>query len=401
METIDLAGARRLALARAGLLPRAWSGLPDAARGAGPTARAAAHEVIGRFGYLQVDSVSVAGARSHALVLLARLRGMDAALGESLLVPGAPLVEYVGHEACWMPLALWPLFGFRRAGFHDSPRWRKFLRTHRKTADGILRRARDDGPFRASDLEGKRGPGGWWDWKDSKLVADGLWRQGRLAVRERRGFQKVYDLPERVLPAELRDAAVPEHDAIRALLLLALDGHGWADASTLAATWRLRRTRPAFRDALRSLADEGAAVPCALALPGGARRPGWIRPRDLEQAERLRRVRPRQDEGVLLSPFDPILWDRGRVRTLFGFEQVLEIYIPPPKRVYGYFCLPVLAGERLVARVDLKAEREAGALRLRALHFERVGPPAADRAAVVSAVERLAGALGLTPPSIG
>jgi uncharacterized protein YcaQ len=402
MESLPVRAVRRLALARAGLAPRAWSGLPDRARGSGPTARAAAHEVIGRFGYLQVDSVCVAGARSHALVLLSRLRGMDAALGESLLVPGAPLVEYVGHEACWMPLSLWPAFAFRREAFRRSPRWSRFLRAHRRTADGILRRARDDGAFRASDLEGRRGPGGWWDWKESKLVADGLWRIGLLAVRERRGFQKVYDLAERALPAEVREAEVPAHDAIRALILLALDGHGWADASTVAATWRLRRTRPEFRDALRSLADEGAVVACALEGPDGERRPGWIRPRDLEHASALRRWRPREDEGVLLSPFDPLMWDRGRVRTLFGFRQVLEIYVPPPKRRFGYFCLPVLAGERIVARVDLKAERDAGRVRLRALHYEGDGRgSAADRAAVASAVARFADSLGLAAPRVG
>src|SRR5262245_50395177 len=108
MEVLDVVIVRRLAVARAGLAPTPWSGLPTTARGAGRTARAAAHEVIGRFGYLQLDTISVAGARSHALVLLARLRGMDPALGERLLVPGAPLFEYWGHEASWMPVAMWP-----------------------------------------------------------------------------------------------------------------------------------------------------------------------------------------------------------------------------------------------------------------------------------------------------
>ncbi len=132
--------------------------------------------------------------------------------------------------------------------------------------------------------------------------------------------------------------------------------------------------------------------------PGGAPLRGWIRPRDLELAGRLGRLRPREDLGVLLTPFDPLLWDRRRVRLLFGFEQVLEIYVPAPRRRFGYFCLPVLAGERLVARVDLKADRDRGRLRVLSCRYERAGrrglPPSCDRAAVQSALLRHASSLG-------
>jgi uncharacterized protein YcaQ len=388
---------RRLALARGGLLPSAWSGLPSKARGAGATARSAAHDVINRFGYLQLDTISVAGARSHALVLLSRLDGMDAALGEQLLVPGAPLFEYWGHAACWMPLALYPAFAFRRDRLKRHPWWGDLLASRRADANALVRRTREEGPFRSTDLEGQSGSG-WWRVKDSKRLAEALWSSGELAIRERRGFQRVYDLPERVIPAEIRGQSLTIHEAFRALILLALDGHGWAGSSTIASTWNLKQTDPVFVEALRSLVEEGAIVTCAV-RNGNAATPGWIRPRDLELAARLRRIRPRVDRGVLLTSFDPLLWDRARVRRLFGFDLLLEIYVPAHKRKYGYFCMPVLAGERLVARVDVKADRGVGRLRAVSCHFEnppgggRV--PASDKEAVRTALDRHAAAIGL------
>ncbi len=385
---LDVAAARRLALVRAGLLAA-----PKAAR----AHRDAAHAVIDRFGYLQLDTVSVAGARSHALVLMSRIERMDPALGEDLLVPGAPLFEYWGHEASWMPMEAWPLFEFRREAWRAHMAKADVPQSRRDAATALLRRARDDGPFRSSDLEGERGVG-WWNWKESKHVAELLWRTGDLAIRERRGFQRSYDLTERVIPDDVRARRVSHHDAHRALILRALAGHGWAETRTIADTWRLRKTRPAFKAAFDSLVDDGSVVACDLRNDDAAIA-GWIRPEDLDLAAELKRLRPRADRGVLLTPFDPLLWDRKRVRLLFGFEQVLEIYKPAAIRRYGYFCLPVLAGERLVARVDVKAHRKDGVLRVVACHFETTGPrgrvPAADREAARSAIARHAAALGL------
>ncbi len=395
-ERIDVLGARRLALARAGLLPRRWTGLAATARGATPSARRAAHDVIDRFGYLQLDTISVAGARSHALILLSRLDGMDAALGETLLRPGAPLFEYWGHEACWMPCELYPHFEFRRRAYRERHGWGEVLAERPRDAAALLRRAREDGPFRSVDLEG-RGEGGWWRVKDAKRVAEALWRSGDLAIRERRGFQRVYDLAERVIPDALRTARVSTDDAFRALLLRALDGHGWAEFRTLAATWRISTRNTAFRAALDTLVAAGDVVACDL-VDGRDVLAGFARPRDLELAARLRRIRPPRDVGVLLTPFDPLLWDRERVRRLFGVDVVLEIYVPAAKRRYGYFCMPVLAGERLVARVDVKADRAAGVVRTPSLHFEDDGarsPDSADRAAVQTALARHARAVGL------
>lgn len=397
-EPIGRAAARRLAVARAGLLAQKETGAPVSARGGGASARAAAHRVIDRFGYLQLDTISVAGARSHTLVLLSRLDGMDPALGESLLVPGAPLFEYWGHEASWLPIDLYPLFAWRRERFRRHPWWGDVIGPRRAQADELLRRARDDGGFRSTDLEGKR-TASWWGGKDSKRLAEALWSAGELAIRERRGFQRIYDLPERVIPDEHRARRVSVADSYRALILRALDGHGWAETRTIAATWRFRTTNPDFRAAMASLAEDGSIVPCDLICDGSAAdaapRPGWIRPADLDLSARLARLRPRDDRGVLLSPFDPLLWDRARLLRLFGFDLKIEIYAPAPKRRFGYYSMPVLAGDRLVGRVDVKADRPAGVLRTPSRHFESRRPSAADRAAMTSAIARHAAALGL------
>jgi hypothetical protein len=390
--SIDARRARRLSLAKAGLLRSDASTLPRRASGSGRRARQAALEVIDRFGYLQLDTVSVAGARSHALVLLSRLEGMDPALGESLLQPGEPLFEYWGHEASWLPIELYPVFAFRRLAFRRHPWWGDLISEHRRTATEILERIRSEGPLRSVDLEGKGGAG-WWNLKLTKRLANALWSSGELAIRERRSFQRSYDLPERVIPAHLLGREVPRADAFEALLLRALEGFGWATTSTLAQTWRLRNARAEIDGALRRLVERGAIVPCKLVSAARAV-VGWIQPTDLELAERLAATRPRRDRGVLLSPFDPLLWDRDRVRLLFGFDHICEIFVPGPKRRWGYFCLPVLAGDRLVARADLKAHRRAGRIELLSLHAED-GIDAAGKAAIESALERHAAALDL------
>jgi len=400
METLSQTQARRLALARAGLLKPEWTGLPRRAAGVSQRARRAAQRIIRRFGYLQLDTVAVAGARSHAIVLLSRLEGFDPELAEALLQPGEPLFEYWGHEASWLPIDLYPVLAFRRREFQTHPWWGDLIGAHPDLAAGLLQRIRDEGPLRSLDMEG-RGSRGWWDLKRVKRMATALWSSGALAIRERSRFQRVYDLTERVIPARWLTNDTPREDALEILLLRALKGHGWAAAGTLAQTWRFRNAREDLRAALERLAEAGSVVACNLVEDDGRCRPGWIRPTDLALVDRLSRVRPRKDRGVLLSPFDPLLWDRPRVKQLFGFDQVLEIFKPAGQRIYGYYCLPVLAGEHLVARIDLKADRRRGTLDALAIRFEaenaRRQAPACDREAVRTALVRYAGALGLKP----
>jgi len=340
----------------------------------------------------------VAGARSHTIVLLSRLEGLDARVGEELLRPGAPIFEYWGHEASWIPLSLYPAFEFRRREFRSHPWWGDLVREHPKVARDLRRRIRDEGPLRSADMEGEGRTGkGWWDLGVMKRVASSLWSSGELAIRERRNFQRTYDLAERVIPEELRRRPLPKAEGLERLLLAALEGHGWATTGTLASTWRLRNRKADLAAALRRLQEKGQIQACALEGGDGARTMGWIRPADRELAARLERARPRRDTGVLLSPFDPVLWDRARVARLFGFDALLEIFKPAPQRVYGYYCLPVLAGEKLVARVDLKADRKNGRLRVLSTHYEQADRATAqrDRAATAAALARYADALSL------
>ena len=410
MTTAELSvpAARRLALCRAGLLKPEWTGLTKRApRSGASSGRDAAIDVVRRFGYLQLDTVSVAGARSQGIVLLSRLAGLAPRTAEELLRPGIPLFEYWGHEASYIPLDLYPVLEFRRRELRD----RYFGQSdggqqYAQVAASLRQRLREEGPLRSLDMEGPGGRG-WWDFKIAKRVANALWSSGELAIRERRNFQRVYDLVERVIPASFRERHIATEEAFETLLLKALDGHGWATTKTLAHTWRLPARDARLLAAIERLHESGRVVRCRLvpqsaraaaAAARSSRLVGWIRPEDLELAERLGRARPRPDAGVLLSPFDPVLWDRQRVALLFGFDQVLEIFKPAEQRRYGYYCLPVLAGERLVARVDLKAEHAVGRLRVLSCHNEPTDGAsalAAQREAIDSALRRFSSALDL------
>jgi len=396
METIDLRAARRLALSRSGLLKPEWTGMPSRASGHGKRARAAAHRIIQRFGYLQLDTVSITGARSHSIVLQSRLDGFDAAFAEELLQPGEPIFEYWGHEASWIPIEHYPAFDFRRKDFRHHPWWGDLIGEHPEVAENLRKRIRDEGPLRSLDMEGS-GSQGWWDLKVAKKVASGMWSSGELAIRERRAFQRTYDLAERVIPDRWRQEAVEKDRAIETLALRALAGHGWATTGTISQTFRLAQKDVVA--ALDRLRESNDIVPCNLILDGRRKGRGWIRPEDLNLAARLEAVRPRRSRGVLLSPFDPVLWDRKRVQQLFGFHQMLEIFKPAEKRIYGYYCLPVLAGEHLVARYDLKADRKRGVLEILSRRFEgddRSKPSnTADGEAARTALDRYSRAVGL------
>jgi len=395
-ETIGVRAARRLALCRAGLLKPEWTEMPRRASGRGKRARTAAQRIVERFGFLQLDTVSIAGARSHSIVLHSRLEGFEPAFAEELLQPGEPIFEYWGHEASWIPLVLYPTFGFRREDFRHHPWWGDLIGQHPEVARDLRRRIRDEGPLRSLDMEGG-GSRGWWDLKIAKKVATAMWSSGELAIRERRNFQRTYDLTERVIPECWRREKIPRGRAIETLVQRAVTGHGWATTGTISQTFRLAQKDVVA--ALDHLEESNDIVPCKLILDGGRMSRGWIRPTDLDLADRLEDIRPRHDRGVLLSPFDPVLWDRNRVQQLFAFHQMLEIFKPAEKRLYGYYCLPVLAGERLVARYDLKADRKSGTIQVLSRRFEGDDPStpasAADGEAARSALKRYAQSVGL------
>ena len=337
--------------------------MPRAARGGGPTAFAAAQAVVRRFGYLQLDTVSVAGARSHTIVLLSRLEGLDAAVGERAAAARARRSSSTGAtRRAGSRSRCTPRSSSAGASSGAHPWWGDLVGEHPKRRE----RAAPPHPRRRPAAVG--GDGGA---RQQGLVGPRASpsasprRCGRAASwpsASARNFQRTYDLAERVIP---EDAAPPpavdrgraRGAAARGARRPRLGDHGHARRDLAAeepqggaASRRCARLQREGRD--RRLRAGVAAT----ARP----RRGWIRPADRELAARLERARPRADRGVLLSPFDPLLWDRARVARLFGFDALLEIFKPAPQRVYGYYCLPVLAGEQLVARVDLKAERKHG-----------------------------------------
>jgi len=311
---------------------------------------------IRRLGLLQLDSVNVYE-RSHYLPLQARLGAYDKALLDRLAfrAPGR-YTEYWAHEAAIIPVEDLPLWRWRMAQFRERDPWfPEFAGEHASLIRWLLDHLAERGPLAASEIEheANRRSGPWWGWSAVKTGLEHLFRWGEVASAGRRRFERRYALPEHVLPAEVVDTAVPKADAIRELVSRSAMALGVGTIADLADYYRLRAddTRAAVRD----LEDAGVLIPVAVE---GWRQKAW-RHRD---ARRPRAV----VADALLSPFDPVVWDRDRALRHFGFHYRIEIYTPAPKRVYGYYSLPILLDERLVGRIDLKSDRKAGVLRVRA-----------------------------------
>ena len=357
-ERISAATARRIALAATGLAEERPA-LPN---------RGHVRRVIARLGMLQIDSVSVL-ARAHYLPLFSRLGAYNRALlDEAAWGPRPVLFEYWAHEASLLPHDSYPLLRWRmaRAGRSEGiyGELGRFAAERRPFIDALLARVRAEGPMAASDAEGERGPGGWWGWSDAKRAFEWLFWAGEVTAATRRSsFERVYDVPERVLPAGVcAMAAVPEAEAHRALLGRAARALGVATAADLRDYYRLSPDDCA--GPIQSLVEAGEIVPVAVE--------GWKQPAFVHREARW----PRAVAGcALVSPFDPVMWERSRAERLFGFRYRLEIYTPAHKREHGYYVLPFLLGDRMVARVDLKAARSEGVLRVLSAHAEPHAPP--------------------------
>jgi uncharacterized protein len=375
--SISAPEARRLALASQGLAdPR-----PDAEPGGWDLRR-----VLNRVGLLQIDSVNVLE-RAHYLPAFSRLGPYRHELLDRLS-HRAPrrLFEYWGHEASLLPVELHPLLRWRMdRAEHDA--WGGMLRIKRdrpELVDEVLEQVRERGPIAASELtaERPRRSGPWWDWSDSKRALEWLFWSGQVTAARRRRFERLYDLPERVLPATVLAAPTPSpEDAQRELIRIAARSLGVAAERDLRDYFRLPASEAKLR--IAELVESGELIP--VAVEGWGRAQGY-----LAAGARIPR---RVDAAALIGPFDSLLWERSRVERIFGFEFKLELYVPAGKRVHGYYVLPFLLGDRLVARVDLKADRGAGVLLARAVHLEE-GAPAATRDALVAELELLAAWLG-------
>ena len=352
---ISNAQARRIALGAQGFTDPRPSGRVD---------RRHLRRVVDRMGLIQIDSVNVL-VRSQELPLFARLGPHPRTLIDDATRHG-DLFEFWVHEACHVPIGMYPL---QRWAMEGHPRWtrlRSWAAERRALIDEVRMRVRDEGPLVASDLEMRTAPkGSWWDWDDGKLALEHLFRTGEVAARRRpNDFARLYDLAERVIPAAVREQpAVPEHDAKKELLVLAARHHGVGTAADLTDYHRLSHTRTL----LAELVEEGRLLATSVE--------GWGKPAYLHpDAVVPRRVTAR----ALLSPFDPVVWNRDRIERLFGFRYRIEIYVPEAKRQYGYYVLPFLLGDELVARVDLKADRGTGRL----LVQSAFGEPGIDRVRV-------------------
>ncbi len=353
---ISAASARRLALAAQGVAnPR-----PDGATNIGHLKRA-----VDRLGLLQIDSVNVL-ARAHYLPLFSRLGNYDSSQLDRIAwgrKSQRGLFEFWAHEASLLPLESHPLLRWRMASAlagQAKGKLNEFRREKASFIDEVLREIRDRGPLAASELSNggeRRGP--WWGWNDGKLAVEWLFYAGMVTTATRRGtFERVYDLTERVLPAAIVESPTPApEEAQRELLRISARALGVATEYDLRDYFRLPVADTKAR--LVELVEAGDLLPVDVE--------GWDRPAYLDPAAR----QPRRIEArALLAPFDPLIWERDRTERIFDFFYRIEIYTPLATRKHGYYVLPFLLGDRLVGRVDLKADRANSQLVVPAVHFE-------------------------------
>jgi uncharacterized protein YcaQ len=391
-DRVDLSSveARRLALSSLGF-------------GAKKLRRAGTAHVRGtaeRLGAIQIDSVNVL-ARAHYLPTFSRYGPYPMSALDELAHRRRELFEYWGHAACFLPMDLYPLMRWRMDNQRQA--WSAVSEKRKTYMDAVYREVAERGPIAAGELSnGGKSKGPWWGWSDGKEALELLFRQGRLAIAGRRNFERLYDIPERVFPKALLAApAPPPSEAKKALLVRAARAMGIGTAKDIAqyfhidAWWdRLtangRRAPAAIGVLFEELVEEGRLQ--------RVRVEGWTQPAFLLPGARI----PGSiDAAAIVSPFDPLLWERKWTRAVFGFEYQIEIYVPAPRRIYGYYVLPFLLGERFAARVDLKADRSTSTLLVHAAYVEAGCDPRAVAERLASELRSMAGWLSLESIRVG
>ncbi|MEU4277019.1 crosslink repair DNA glycosylase YcaQ family protein [Streptomyces tanashiensis] len=313
--------ARRIALRAQGFL-----GAPDR--------RAGVRGVLRALGQVQLDTISVL-ARSHELIPYARLGAVGRPAVEEAYWTGAHAFEYWSHAACVLPVEEWPHFAFRRRAYRDRPHW-----GHELSAGAyakVIDQLRAEGPRTATELGGAKNKGEWWDWSDAKIAVERALMYGEVVVVERRGWKRVYDLAERAIPQTLLHDDLDDAECVRRLVRQAGEALGVGTRADIADYHRIKGEQ------FDAVVEAAGLVPVTVA---GWGKPAWADPAALAAEPRGRH------RTTLLSPFDSLIWERARTERIFGFTHRLEAYVPKQKRIHGYFAMPVLAGGRLVGRVD-------------------------------------------------
>jgi uncharacterized protein len=340
-DTLSVEQARRIALAAQGFAERRPDGRID---------RRHVRKVFDRLGVIQMDSVNVL-VRSHYLPLFSRLGPYDRSLLDRFAYDDHEVFEYWGHLASLIDVELQPLLRWRMAGAHMWGEMRGWANDNQAQIDALHATILSDGPTSAGaldDSDRKKGP--WWDWGDTKRSLEHLFYEGRLGAIRRNTFERMYCDPALVIPAHILERPTPApHDAMVALLERSARAFGLGTAKDLADYFRL--PIKTARKLVEEMADDGMLERVSVE--------GWKQPAYLHPEAKLPR---RVDACALVSPFDSIMWERDRIERLFDFHYRIEIYVPKPKRVFGYYVLPFLLGDRYVARVDLKADRAGSQL---------------------------------------
>ncbi len=364
MRRLTIDQARRYALTAQGLTEPRPSGRVDIRH---------FRRVLGRLGVVQLDSVNVFS-RAHFMPFFSRLGAYDRDSLDRWLWGSGELFEYWGHMASLLPAANHRLFRWR---MEQPLQWNAYAKLQRDKPgfiDAVLEQVRERGPMQTRELEdtGERLGRRMWNWSDGKIALEALFAEGHVTTADRPGFVRMYDVTDRVIPREHLDSpGVDRESAQRELLLQAALSLGVAAVDDLADYYRIRL--PEARPLIQSLADRGDLIEVEVE---GWDRPGYLHP----EAKAARR----STGAALLSPFDSLIWYRDRVERLWGFLYRIEIYVPEPKRVYGYYVLPFLLDGDLVARVDLKTDRQEGVLRVRGAFAE----PGVDMVAVANALRQ-------------
>ncbi|MFD7432685.1 winged helix-turn-helix domain-containing protein [Streptomyces sp. NPDC059818] len=339
--------ARRIALRAQGFL-----GAPDR--------RAGVPGVLRHLGAVQLDTISVL-ARSHELIPYARLGAIGRRPVEEAYWSGGRAFEYWSHAACVLPVEEWPHFAFRRRAYRSRPQW------HHDLPDGaydtVIKQLRTEGPLTATELGGANNGGEWWDWSASKVAVERALMYGEVVCTERRSWKRVYDLAERALPAAVFHDDLDDAECVRRLVALAGQSLGVGTRADIADYHRLKAEQ---FDAV--VADSGL-VPVTVQ---GWAKPAWADPAALASEPRGRH------RTTLLSPFDSLVWERARTERIFGFTHRLEAYVPKPKRIHGYFAMPLLAGGKLQGRVDPAREGTTLVARQVSLAGPKAVPPMAE-----------------------